>query len=534
MAETNSVEKRSLLRPSLGVGAVTLLSRLLGLVRVRLEASVLGGGALASAWFLAFSIPNLFRRILGEGALGTALTPLIAGIERQRGRAEMRRELAVIFVALSCVLALIVIAASLLAIGLRRYGQEAGIAYLCNQRMDVALRLLPLLMPYAFFMCLVGAATAVLNYARVFVLPALGALLLNIFLISGLAVGLKLHVTIAELPDFLPVLSALVLISGLCQLILTLLLLYFCGRFPRIDYAAMKQSKVVGKLFRLSLPGMIAASMLQISFLIDRMLAVKLNDQAVPALTFVDRLIDLPIGIFAVSLGSVLMASMSRAAAEDDCEKLRDQMLFSLRHVYFVCIPMALCVIVFHAPLLRVLCLGGNYTAGDLDAARSVAMFYGAGIPFFCSLKILLPAFYARKMMKQPLCASLIAICTNIVLNLLLMGPLRQGGIALATTISAILNNFILLYLLKRDALMPDWKAMLFAFVRALGLSVAVVFLLWKIYSVLEDELMLSRWMDISATVLLFASAGVLYLVFSGLIRSPETGELLSVLRRRK
>ena len=114
------------------------------------------------------------------------------------------------------------------------------------------------------------------------------------------------------------------------------------------------------------------------------------------------------------------------------------------------------------------------------------------------------------------------------------MGPLRQGGIALATTISAILNNFILLYLLKRDALMPDWKAMLFAFVRALGLSVAVVFLLWKIYSGLEEELMLSRWMDISATVLLFASAGVLYLVFSGLIRTPETGELLSVLRRRK
>ncbi|MBQ9502666.1 MAG: murein biosynthesis integral membrane protein MurJ [Lentisphaeria bacterium] len=534
MAETKPDEKKTLLRPSLGVGAVTLVSRLLGLVRVRLEASVLGGGALASAWFLAFSIPNLFRRILGEGALGTALTPLIAGIEKERGREEMRRELAVIFIALSCVLALIVIAASLLAVGLRRYGEACNIAYLCNQRMNVALRLLPLLMPYAFFMCLVGAATAVLNYARVFVLPALGALLLNIFLISGLFVGLKLHVTVADLPDFLPVLSGLVLVSGVCQLILTLLLLYFCGRFPRIGHAAMKQSKVVGKLFRLSLPGMIAASVLQISFLVDRMLAVKLNDQAVPALTFVDRLIDLPIGIFAVSLGSVLMASMSRAAAEEDYEKLRDQMLFSLRHVYFVCTPMALCVIVFHAPLLRVLCLGGNYTASDLDAARSVAVFYGAGIPFFCSLKILLPAFYARRKMKQPLFASLIAIGTNIVLNLLLMGPLRQGGIALATTISSILNNSILLCLLKKDSLMPDWKEMLFASARALGLSLAVVFLLWKLYSAYEEELMLHRWLDISATVLLFASAGVLYLVFAGLIRSPETGELFSVLRRRK
>ena len=534
MAAAKPDEKRALLRPSLAVGAVTLLSRLLGLARVRLEASVLGGGAVASAWFLAFAIPNLFRRILGEGALGTALTPLIAGIEQERGREEMRKELAVIFIALSCVLAVIVIAVALLAFGLRWYGSVSGAAYLCTPRMDIALRLLPLLMPYAFFMCLVGAATAVLNYARIFVLPALGALLLNIFLIGGLAVGLGLRITVSELPDFLPVLSSLVLISGLCQLILTLLLLFFSGLFPRLDRETVKRSDVIGRLFRLSLPGMIAASVLQVSFLIDRMLAVKLNDQAVPALTFVDRLVDLPIGIFAVSLGAVLMASMSRAAAENDYGKLREQMLFSLRHVYFVCIPMAAGIIVFHAPLLRILCLGGNYTAGDLDAARSVAMFYGAGIPFFCSLKILLPAFYSRKKMKQPLCASLIAIGTNIVLNLLLMGPLRQGGIALATTISSVLNNGILLYLLKKDGLLPDAKALLSAAARGLALSGAVVFLLWKIYSPLEETLSAARWKDISATALLFLSAGVLYIVSAWLIRSPEPGELFSVLRRRK
>jgi len=533
MDETRFEGRRALLRPSLGMGAITCVSRILGLVRVRLEASVLGGGALASAWFLAFAIPNLFRRILGEGALGTALTPLIAGIEQQRGREEMRRELAVIFAALSCVLALIVIAVSLQAIGLRWCGETFRVAYLCHQRMNIALQLLPFLMPYAFFMCLVGMATAVLNYARIFVLPALGALLLNIFLIFGLSIGLKLHVTVADLPDFLPVLNGLVLSSGLCQLLLTMLLLYFYGHFPRFDYAAMKQSKVVGKLFHLSLPGMIAASVLQISFFIDWMLALQLNDQAVPALNFVNRLIDLPIGIFAVSLGSVLMVSMSRSATENDYKKLRDQMLFSLRHVFFVSTPMALSVIVFHAPLLRVLCLGGNYTASDLDAARSVAMFYGAGIPFFCSLKILLPVFYARKKMKQPLCASLIAISANIILNLMLMGPLQQGGIALATTMSAILNNLILLHFLKKDSLMPDWKTMLFAFIRPLILSGAIVFLMGKLYSSWEKELMLHRWMDISATVLVLASIGVLYLVLAGLVRSPETGELISVFRRR-
>ena len=136
----------SLLRPSLAVSAVTLASRLLGLLRVRLEATVLGGGAFASAWFLAFAIPNLFRRLLGEGALGTALTPLIAGIEKEQGKEEMRKALTVIFLALSGVLAGIVVLVSLGAVLIRSYAQEAQIAYFCNTRMDLALQLLPLLM----------------------------------------------------------------------------------------------------------------------------------------------------------------------------------------------------------------------------------------------------------------------------------------------------------------------------------------------------------------------------------------------------
>ena len=524
----------SLLRPSLAVSAVTLASRLLGLLRVRLEATVLGGGAFASAWFLAFAIPNLFRRLLGEGALGTALTPLIAGIEKEQGKEEMRKALTVIFLALSGVLAGIVVLVPLGAVLIRSYAQEAQIAYFCNTRMDLALQLLPLLMPYAFFMCLVGAATAVLNYVRIFVLPACGALLLNLFLISGLAVLFNMRIGIDELPAYLPVLSILVLVSGLCQLVLSFVLLCLSGNGAVFRWAVFKKTDVLRKLVHLSLPGMIAASVLQISFLIDRMLAVKLNDQAVPALTFVDRLVDLPIGIFAVSLGAVLMAAMSRAAAENDYGKLKEQLLFSLRHVYFACIPMAAGVIAFHGPLLRALCLGGNYTAGDLEAARSVAVFYGAGIPLFCSIKVLLPAFYARKVMKKPLWASLSAIGTNIILNLLLMGPLKQGGIALATTISSLLNNGILLFFLCQDGLMPDWKLLAKSALRALAVSVVTVCVLGKLYALVEEKLMVSRWLDAGAAVLLFAAAGVLYTGLSFLVRAPEVREFFAVLRRKR
>lgn len=530
---TGNEKKTSLLRPSLLVSAVTLLSRLLGILRVRLEASVLGGGELASAWFLAFAIPNLFRRLLGEGALGTALIPLIAGIEQSQGRENMRRELAVVFAALSILLALIVIAVGSGSILLRYWAHRSGIAYFCTPRMDMALQLLPLLMPYAFFMCLVGVATAVLNYIKIFVLPACGALLLNIFLISGLTFGFFKGTGIADLPAFLPVLSILVLVSGFTQLVLTLLLLFFSGHLPRMDWQFFKKSNVLKKLWHLSLPGMIAASVLQVSFLIDRMLAVKLNSQAVPALTFVDRLVDLPIGLFAVSLGSVLMASMARAAANNDFAQLKDELEFSLRHVYFVCIPMAAAVIIFHVPLLRVLCLGGNYTENDLEAARKVAIFYSAGIPLFCSLKVLLPAFYARKEMRKPLFASVTAISLNVILNLILMGPMKQGGIALATTISSLVNNVMLFCFLRHDHIMPDIKVLLRSAARGIVIAFLIMLVLSKIYSSFENVFRANRWVDAVALITFLAFAGVLYLGAAWICRAPECTELFSVVKKR-
>ena len=526
-------KKSKLLRPSLLVALVTLVSRILGLLRVRFEASVLGGGAFASAWFLAFSIPNLFRRLFGEGALGTALTPLVAGIEQEQGRSQLRRELAVIFAALSCVLCIIVVIMGCGSVGLRILAHKLNWTYFCNPRMDMALQLLPLLMPYAFFMCLVGAATAVLNYMKVFVLPACGALLLNIFLIGGLAWTCFRGGRLEDLPELLPVLSILVLISGFFQLILTSVLLYCCGCFPKLDFSVFRKTDVLKKLFNLSLPGMIAASVLQVSFLIDRFLAAKLNDQAIPALSFVDRLIDLPIGLFAVSLGSVLMSSMSRAAAEKDFVQLREQLLFSLRHVYFICIPMAAGVMFFHVPLLRMLCLGGNYTAQDLEAARLVAVFYSAGIPLFCSVKVLLPAFYSRKEMKKPLAASVTAICVNIVLNLLLMGPLKQGGIALATVISSVVNNAMLFYFLRKDGLSLPWKELAVPVGRAIAVSGVVCLVLYMVYTPFEKMRTANRLLDGCGTIVLFAVFGGLYLLLARLTCAPEPAELLSVFKNR-
>ncbi len=441
---TNRRQQR-ILKSSIGVACATLLSRLLGLVRVMFEAMTLGGGAAASAWQLAFMAPNLFRRLLGEGALGTAMIPMIAHTEARRGMGQVRKDLAVILTALTVLLSLITVTVSAAA--------ALMLPHVTAVHNRMALRLLPFLMPYAIPICLVGVICAILNSRKVFFLPALSALLLNVFLIAGLSVRLWQHD--GPLYPFLKLLSLLVLVSGSLQLALMIWLLFRRGVFP--DFRELRRRcwsnhrRVLGELYRLVLPGFIGGAALQVSFLADRILASYLGPQAVPALSYTDRIIDLPIGIFALSLGSVLMANMSNAAAHEDLESLGEDLAFGLRQVYFVCVPMAVFVMVFREPVIRILFLHGNFTTSDLSETCQAALFYGAGIPAFCSQKVILPAFYARKKMLTPLRVSLLCIFVNLILNLILMWPLRQGGIALATVVSAFLNNTLLLRTLRRE-----------------------------------------------------------------------------------
>lgn len=534
----SSQRGHGILKSSLGVSAATLLSRILGLVRVMLEARVLGGDAVASAWGLAFAIPNTFRRLLGEGALGTALIPLISETDANAGPEQVRRELGIVFSVLSLILALVVAVVAGGAVGLRELSHNETVAQLlpvlASERVRLAFTILPLLMPYAFFICLVGAIGAVLNTRRIFVLPALGALLLNFFLIGGLYAAFSRKLAGVQLVGFLETLSVLVLASGVVQLVLMLLLLWKAGRFPAISREAFRESGILGRLWRLVLPGMIGGAALQISFLVDRTLAICLGPKAVPALNYVDRIIDLPIGIYAIALGSVLTATMSRAAARGNLEEISHDLAFSLRHVYFLCIPMAVGVIFFWEPMIRILCLGGNYTEEDLMAARMVAIFYGAGIPAFCSIKVLLAPFNARKMMTTTLRYSLIAIGCNIVLNLLLMWHLKQGGIALATVLASMLNNTLLLRHLRREGIPLDGCGIFRTVARSLAVALAAGFALMWLYPFLRTRLTFRHVGEFPAFAVLGTLFAVLYFIGSRFCRAPEIHELFGVMRRRR
>ena len=527
-----SENKKSIFKGTVSMGFASFLSRILGVVRVRLESTVLGGGEIASAWFLAFAIPNLLRRVLGEGALSNALIPLIAETNVKDGTARVRKQLAVVFSVLSGILLVIILLVSFLSIIVVKYSSSWGIDFFTQPRIILTFKLLPLLMPYGLFICLAGIVGAILHYAKEFLLPSLAALLLNIGLLGGLSAAWYW-----SMPDeqFLPMLALLVPAAGVLQLLMVAIVLGKAGLFP--DFRRFWQERsILGKLFKLALPGICGYAALQVSFIIDRIMAASLGDQAIPALTYIDRIVDIPIGIVAVSLGNVLMSTMSHSAAEKKYEEIADTLAFGLRMIWFVTLPMAAMVIFFHTNMLHVLCLGGRYTMSDLYAAQLVAIFYGVGIPFFCSLKAIYPAFHSRKKMMTVLKVSIAAIVINIIMNYILMQFLSQGGIALSTVISSLFNNSVLLWLLKKENMTRNSGAVALSFARNALVAFGIAFGIFVFNRCSGFEMWAAKhWGN---ELILLGTAGVVvlagYIGGTMVLGSSEIKEIFSLLRRRK
>jgi putative peptidoglycan lipid II flippase len=368
---------------------------------------------------------------------------------------------------------------------------------------------------------------AVLNYANVFVRPALTSLFFNICMISGLLAGVWF-----ELPSdqMLILLSVVTPAAGAVQFLLMLWMLRSCGKFPIFSRQSFRDLAFVRNLFKNAVPGILGYGMLQLSFLIDRFLALYLGDQAVPALTYVDRMIDLPIGLFAVGMGQVFMARMTASVAAGDLEGLKSDMNYGLRQLFFLSIPLAASVCFFYELMLKVICLGGSYTMADLDAARNVALFYGSGVPFFCALKIIQPAFFARKDMKTPLYCSLTAIGINIMLSVALCRPMAQGGIALATVISSLVNCGLLIFFLKKSGITFGLRNVTVSLVRALlssaAAGVCVKLLLERFYHGA------GRAADFCALCVAGILFGVIYALCSAVSGGKEISELSGRFRK--
>lgn len=430
----------SILRRVGGLAGATFASRLLGFFREVLTASILGGGTVASAWTLAFMIPNLCRRVFGEGLLATVLIPMMTHTMERSGHETARKRFSTIFIWLSLILCALTVAVSFLSLML--------LPFATAERVILTLKLIPLVMPYSIFICLIGVMTSLMNSIKVFFLPALVSLGLNICMI--LCLWLVCPMFLSDPPKMLDALAVSVLISGVLELILMLALLKKHRLIPVFSRKTFWGLRAIVEIWRLTLPGLFGAVAYQFSVIVDRGIACWIGPYAVPALAYSDRLIYLPIGVFAVAFGTVSLTEMSQMAVKHNYRDMIATMFSSMRCLLFLTVPLAAFMCVFNTALIRLVYYRGQFGETALAETSWAFLFYAFGVPAFAAMKITLAGFYSRKEMKTPMYVSVICIGVNIVLNLILMHPLKQGGIALATVISSYLNNLILLAILER------------------------------------------------------------------------------------
>jgi len=451
------------------VASSTLVSRILGMLRDTVTARMFGVSPVTDAFWLAFKIPNLARRLFGEGALTAAFLPafsreLVRGTEAPPVAAWQLAS--AVFSLLASLLAGLVLLGEVVLWGLSK---APGI----EQHTRLLLGLTAVMLPYALLICLAAQVTAVLHAMGHFTWPALVPVVLNIFWISSIWL-----VDPWFAPDQIAqayALAACVVVAGVFQLALQLPTLRQLGfRFQTRWHEARP---AVHDIFRAMLPVMFGLSIEQINTLLDGLIAwgfsqpeggglmplpgnpaYPLQAGAVSALYFGERLYQFPVGVFGVALGTVLFPLFARHAAEGAVDRLRDDLSLGLRLVLAIGIPASAGLMLVAEPLTRLLLEHGEFTVDDSHRTAALIVAYGAGVWAFCGLPILYRGFYAIGDRISPVRVGMAAVVGDALLNLTLIWPLAERGLAWSTAFSAVAQGGCLVWMIERRVGRLDWR----------------------------------------------------------------------------
>lgn len=448
--------ERGLLRSSSIVSVMTFLSRILGLVRDVCFARYLGAEASADAFYIAFKIPNFFRRLFAEGAFSQAFVPVLSEYRTQGSHAAVH----VLVNNVAGVLGLSLLLFTGLAVA---FSPVVAVIFAPGftgdaHKFALVSELLRITFPYLLLISLTGFAGAVLNSYDRFAVPALTPVWLNVVLITA---------AVAVAPSMREPAFALawgVLVAGIVQLVFQLPFLAHLRLLPRPTLGW--QHPGVKQVFKLMLPAIFGVSVSQINLLLDTVLASLLPTGSVSWLYYSDRLAELPLGVFAVAIGTVILPKLSRLHAEQAPELYSKTLDWALRCIIFIAVPAALALMIVADPILTTLFQYGKTAAHDINMASYSLRAYAVGLVAFMLIKVLAPGFYARQDTKTPVKIGVVAMVANMVLNVLFVAPLYfwfdlgHMGLALATAASAFLNAWLLLRSLRRADIyqpQPGW-----------------------------------------------------------------------------
>ncbi len=442
-----------MLKSSGAMAGATLLSRLLGMVRVMIYARFMGDGPIASAFVYAFQIPNLFRRLLGEGALTAAFIPLFKNKEKTEGDKAMWHT------ANAVVSALVVI--SSLVIGVVMLGLSAALMWgEFDTHTRLMLELLRVVFPYMLLVCLAAVFMGMLNSRGYFFIPAMGATLLNVVMIA--TVLLVAPRWGEDLGEQIFALAFGVLVAGVAQAGFQLPYLYREGY--QLRWVTPWRNDSVREVVRKMIPATIGVAAFQFNIIITQTLAFWIERASgakiVASFEYAVRLMELPQGVFGVSLATFLLPTLAGLAAEKQFPEFRENLRRGMGYLFFVNAIAAAMLMVLAEPMVRLLFEHGAFTADSTRRASFALMCLAPSLLTYSAVNVMARAFYALGDTKVPMQISAVCLCLNIVvlLPLIFMFPegLQAGALGVANALSSLLNVGLLSYALKRK--MPKWE----------------------------------------------------------------------------
>jgi putative peptidoglycan lipid II flippase len=431
-----------MLKASGGMAAATLSSRVLGMVREMVYARFMGDGWVAGAFQVAFTIPNLFRRLLGEGALTAAFIPVFKEKEKTVGEREMWHT------ANAVISGLIVAAAVVIAVVLAGVSLALGL-HTFTAKTDLMLRLLRMMFPYMLLVCVAAAFMGMLNARGHFFIPALGATMLNVVMIASvlwLAPGWG-HV----LQQQIFALAVGVLVAGVAQAAFQLPSLWWDGF--RYRWVSPWRNESVRRVVRQMIPGAMGVAAFQINVAIIQGLGFWLDTPQQPLIApfnYAVRLMELPQGVFGLSLATFLLPTLSGLAAERNYSEFRATLRRGIEHLILLNLLMAVLLVVLAEPIIRLLFERGKFGPDSTMRATFALQCLGASLVAYSLVNVLARAFYALGDTTTPMKVSIMCLGLNLVFACFLVWPFRQGGLGLANTVSSAGNLALLLYALRR------------------------------------------------------------------------------------
>lgn len=522
LERNHSQENERLNRAAGTVGFFTFLSRILGLVRDMVVAFFFGSGMAADAFFVAFRIPNLLRRLFAEGSLTIAFIPIFTEYLHNKSREEAFQLARIILTLLSAILIIVTILGIMFSpwiVRFQAWGFGSGTKY------ELTVLLTRITFPYIFCISLIALFMGILNSLRHFAAPAASPIFLNVGIIaSALLISPRLSEPVVGL-------AWGVLIGGVLQILLQLPWLFKRG--VSLLPLWMPKHPAVRRIGLLMVPAIFGSAVYQFNSYIGLLLASFLPQGSVSWLYYADRLVQFPLGVFSIAFSTAALPTLSAQMAGNQFRDFENTLGHSLRMIFFITFPSMAGLIVLGQPIIRLLFERGRFDAFSTTMTQQALIYYTMGLWAFSGVRIAVAAFYAHQDTKTPVKVAVVTAVLNIIFSLILMRFLQHGGLALGLSLASSFQFVLLLFLLKRR--LPEWNLMpiVNSAVKSLAASVimgAGVYILfkWLISSTWTPAGLL--WQILFLGISVVFGSGI-YFTMTGFFRCPELGDFVKIVR---